>query len=243
MSTALATPLVLATPPATTAVTTPLRRDAYGRLVAVPRRERARRGDGDRLRTEILEAAEYLLARYGHDDAVSIRAVANRVGCTPPAIYLHFTDKTQMLFEVCARRFNQMTELIDEAVRDIEDPIEALHAGSNAYIAFGLDHPEHYRILFMQKAILTPEQWKDLRLSNTSGFNGLETRVEAAVALGAIHGDSHQIAMAMWQLSHGIVSLMIAKPKWGWDEVEEMTQHLLGAYLRGISAPRVTTGE
>ncbi len=212
----------------------PLRRDAYGRLVALPRRERARRGQGEKLREEILEAAEFLLARYGHDDAVSIRAVANRVGCTPPAIYIHFTDKTQLLFEVCARRFGTRTARIDEAVAQHTDPLDRLVAGSRAYIAFGLEHLEHYRILFMQKALLTPEQWKDLRLSGTSGFDELLGRVEAARASGAIAGDARQISMAVWQLCHGIVSLMVTKPQWGWDEVDTMVDHLLTTYLKGL---------
>ena len=212
----------------------PLRRDAYGRLVALPRRERARRGEGEKLREEILEAAEFLLARYGHDDAVSIRAVANRVGCTPPAIYIHFTDKTQLLFEVCARRFATLTARIEEAVAQHTDPLDRLVAGSRAYVAFGLEHPEHYRILFMQKALLTPQQWKDLRLSGASGFNELLERVDAAMSSGAIAGEPRQIAMAVWQLCHGIVSLMVTKPQWGWDEVDPMVDHLLMTYFRGL---------
>ncbi len=219
------------------ATVVPLRKDAYGRLVAVPRRERARRGDGDRLREEILEAAEYLLARYGHDDAVSIRAVANRVGCTPPAIYLHFEDKTQLLFEVCARRFNELTAAVDLAVESESDPLSKLMAGSKAYIAFGLANPEHYRILFMQKPILTPEQWRGLRASSTAGFNGLEQRCQALQTAGLMgNHNPTTVAIAVWQLSHGVVSLMIAKPSWGWNEVDDTTEHLMGAYLRGLNA-------
>jgi AcrR family transcriptional regulator len=217
-----------------TAAVIPLRRDAYGRMVALPRRERARRGQGDRLREEILEAAEFLLARYGHDDAVSIRAVANRVGCTPPAIYLHFTDKAQLLFEVCGRRFDELSHRIDAAVQAESDPVARLTAGCRAYIAFGLENPEHYRILFMQKPLLTPEQWRDLKVSGTAGFAGLEKRVVDAIAANQIEGDSREIAVAVWQLCHGIVSLMIAKPDWGWTEADSMTNHLLGTYLKGL---------
>lgn len=225
----------LATVDSPTATVVPLRRDAYGRLVSVPRRERARRGDGERLREEILEAAEYLLGRYGHDDAVSIRAVANRVGCTPPAIYLHFEDKTQLLFEVCARRFGELSNAIDRAVDAVDDPIEKLMAGAKAYIAFGVANPEHYRILFMQKPILTPEQWLGLRMSATAGYNGLELRCQVASSAGRI-GDHNpaDVAVALWQLAHGVVSLIVAKPQWGWAEVDQMTEHLMGSYLRGL---------
>ena len=225
----------------------PLRRDAYGRLVALPRRERARRGDGDRLRGEILEAAEWLLARYGHDDAVSIRAVANRVGCTPPAIYLHFADKTEMLFEVCTRRFDDLRMRIDAAIEGIEDPLDCLKASSQAYIRFGLDHPEHYRILFMQKAILTPEQWKDLRLTGVSGFERLEARCQAAIDSGVVHvNDARTMALAIWQMAHGIISLMITKPQMDWPETSEMADHLIGTYLNGLRVtpiPRITPGK
>jgi AcrR family transcriptional regulator len=154
----------------------PLRRDAYGRLVALPRRERARRGEGDRLREEILEAAEYLLARYGHDDAVSIRAVANRVGCTPPAIYIHFADKTELLFEVCARRFGAMQSEIDAAVAAHTDPFDRLVSGSKAYIRFGLENPERYSLPSSGKTFASQAH----RVSITSPIGCKRPRTAAA---------------------------------------------------------------
>lgn len=67
------------------------------------RRRRAPRGSGVYLRDEILDAATQLLLDTGHAKAVSIRAVAQRVGVTPPSIYLHFADKDALLDAVCAR--------------------------------------------------------------------------------------------------------------------------------------------
>jgi len=65
-------------------------------MVSVPveglRRSRAPRGSGDLLRREILDAATDLLLETGHARAVSIRSVAQRVGVTPPSIYLHYED-------------------------------------------------------------------------------------------------------------------------------------------------------
>ena len=58
---------------------------------AHPRR-RARRGEGERLREEILVAARELLAETNDADAVSVRAVAERVGVSTPSIYLHYAD-------------------------------------------------------------------------------------------------------------------------------------------------------
>src|SRR5205807_237758 len=46
-------------------------------------RRRARRGEGPRLREELLAATERLLAETGDEEAVSIRAIADAVGVTP----------------------------------------------------------------------------------------------------------------------------------------------------------------
>ena len=69
------------------------------------RRHRARRGQGEALRGEILAAARELLAETGNQEAVSVRAVAERVGITTPSIYLHFKDKDDLLDAVCADVF------------------------------------------------------------------------------------------------------------------------------------------
>ena len=70
------------------------------------RPHRARRGEGDRLRDEILDATEALILESGNADAVSIRQVAQAVDRTPPSIYLHFSTKDELMQAVCQRRFD-----------------------------------------------------------------------------------------------------------------------------------------
>ena len=74
------------------------------------KRRRAPRGSGEQLRDEILDATTELLLETGHAKAVSIRSVAQRVGVTPPSIYLHFADKDALLDAVCARYFEKLDE-------------------------------------------------------------------------------------------------------------------------------------
>ena len=61
-----------------------------------PGRPRSPRGHGDQLRDEILQAADELLGETASEEAVSIRAVADAVGVTPPSIYRHFPDKASL---------------------------------------------------------------------------------------------------------------------------------------------------
>lgn len=219
-----------------TTLTSPYRPTSDARLVeATPRRIRAKRGDGDRLRLEILDATDQLLIEGGTTESVSIRAVADRVGCTPPAIYLHFFDKQELLFDVCARRFRQLAEWIDSATEDVDDPLAALDAGTRAYVRFGLQHPEHYRILFMGRSILTADQLDEMRRTGVTGLTRLVERCQACIDAGQVRAtDASIMAHSLWALSHGVVSLIIAKPHLDWPEANELLDHLLGAYLAGI---------
>ncbi len=202
-------------------------------------RPRSRRGQGESLRQEILDAADTLLCKYGHDGAVSVRAVASLVGCTPPALYLHFDDRTQLLFEVCARRFRELNDAVNAAENEpADDPLDVLIARSMAYSRFGLRHPEHYRILFMGKAVLTPEQWEDLRMAGVAGIEELVDRCQKVIDAGYVRPDAvpnaRSMAYALWGIGHGIVSLMIAKPGIAWPPIEETLGHMFGAYAAGI---------
>ena len=195
----------------------------------VPRRARARRGEGDLLREEILTAAEQLLVETGDSAAVSIRAVADAVGVTPPSIYLHFADKTDLLFAVCERHYTALDEHIQAALAGIEDPLERLYRQGRAYIHFGIENPEHYRVLFMGRPDITPERFEGEQLRATAAFNHLHDDVLAAHAAGAFgeEQDPFVVSCGLWITVHGVTSLLITKPSFPWPPLETLIDHLL----------------
>ena len=105
------------------------------------RRRRAPRGSGEQLREEILDATTELLLETGHAKAVSIRSVAQRVGVTPPSIYLHFADKDALLDAVCARYFEKLDEEMQRVAVDQPSTIDVLRAQGLAYVRFALKTP------------------------------------------------------------------------------------------------------
>src|SRR5437588_8714201 len=113
------------------------------------RRVRAPRGSGDRLREEILDAATGLLLETGHARSVSIRSVAQRVGVTPPSIYLHFSDKEALMDAVCARRLAKLDREMLQVTAEHASPVRALRAQGLAYVRFAIENPELYRIATM----------------------------------------------------------------------------------------------
>ena len=203
---------------------------------AAARRVRARRGEGDKLRDEILEAAERLLIETGDRDAVSIRAVADAVGVTPPSIYLHFSDKSELLFAVCEKHFEVLDRELEQAAAGTTDPLESLRRRGRAYVQFGLDHPEHYRILFMGRPDDTPADFGDERLRRSASFDHLVEGVQRALDAGVIKGhDALLVALGMWSGVHGITSLLIAKPTVPWPDRDELIEHVLDGYCKGLT--------
>lgn len=98
------------------------------------------------VRERILRAAVDLLAQGGRE-AVSTRAVGAAAGVQAPAIY---------------RQFGDMQGLLDEAAREVlagyvrrksarvpsEDPLDDLRRGWDQHVAFGLENPAAYAILY-----------------------------------------------------------------------------------------------
>lgn len=195
-------------------------------------RRRARKGDGDRLRDEILEATERLLLETGSEEAVSIRAVARATGVTAPSIYRHFEDKTHLLFEVCARQFARLDDTIEAAVSGIDDPLLAMLARGRAYVRFGIEHPEHYRIMFMGPAYATPDQWSDLLA--TGSFAHLVQGIQAIVDAGAMEptADTFTTALHVWANIHGLTSLLVARPTMPWPDLDQLIDDHLRLCLR-----------
>ena len=201
---------------------------------AAVRRQRAPRGQGDRLRDEILRAAEHLLIETGDRDAVSIRAVAEAVGVTPPSIYLHFADKSELLFAVCEKHFELLDRQLEEAAAESDDPLESLRLRGQAYVKFGLEHPEHYRILFMGKPEDTPEDFGDERLRQSASFDHLVAGVQRCIDTGVLSDDAGLIALGLWSVVHGVTSLLIAKPDFPWPPVDQLVDHVLNVQMEGL---------
>lgn len=201
------------------------------------RRPRLPKGEGRQLRAEILDATERLLLETGSAQAVSIRGVADAVGVTPPSIYRHFADKSELIFEVCARHFTALENHIGQACAGIDDPIDRLVALGVAYIEFGLANPEPYRIMFMTRPDVVPSAYHAEALADSAAFGMLLGCIEDAIAAGRIRpelDDAFTTALGMWARVHGLTSLWVSKPDMPWPDGPTFLQQYAESCLRGI---------
>src|ERR1700733_4462718 len=114
-------------------------------------RTRNPRGQGERLRAVLMDAARKLLLELGDQDKLSVRGVTSRAGVSPNALYLHFADKDELLSAVMLGGYKELREFLHAAVTPGSAPIEQLRAFGNAYVEFAALRPGMYRVLFMTK--------------------------------------------------------------------------------------------
>ena len=207
-------------------------------MVSVPivglRRPRAPRGSGDRLRHEILDAATDLLLETGHARSVSIRLLAQRVGVTPPSIYLHFEDKDALLDAVCARYLARLDQEMELVAVGQPSTVDVLRAQGLAYVRFATQTPELYRLATMG-------EWRsgsnvDIAL-DSSAFRHMRASVKSLMDEGVYRTDDPTtIALELWSVMHGVAALLVAKPHLPFGDVDAFADRVLGAVLCGHMA-------
>jgi AcrR family transcriptional regulator len=192
------------------------------------RRTRNRRGEGARLREEIIAAAARLIEDNGQD-AVSLRAIARIAGITAPSIYAHFADLDDVLEAVVGNTFDTLAAYLRRGVEAHTDPVARLRGACHAYVAFGKEHPEQYAILFTRKVELSPEIDKTVdSMLGAEAFAFLLDGIRECVAARKSHSTQPmEDATALWVALHGYVSLRAAIPDYPWPPDDVVLDNLI----------------
>lgn len=176
-----------------------------------PGRQRNPRGEGSRLRLEIIEATHQLLADA---EPVTLRSIARRAGVAAPSIYRHFADVDAIMSTVADQAFDDLVAAIVEKRDAADGSIPRLHAISDAYLAFASDQSHLYRLMFggvwnAPAAIdAHPEQEERLRGLGMNAYAVLVEAIDECVRDGASDStDSRQDATALWVGLHGLAEL------------------------------------
>jgi AcrR family transcriptional regulator len=204
--------------------------------VPAPSRRRNRRGEGDRLREEIITAASQMIGEAGDDTALTLRGVARRVGIAAPSIYRHFTDVGELKMAVVQRAFADFARARDAATTAGDDPAAALLARCRAYTAFALANPGPYRYLFSQHAPTGDPARPPVSLPT---FQALAESIRRCQQAGqATAGDDPQwLAAQVWAALHGLVLLRLNAPGFPWPGPLEQMADQAVARLIGLETP------
>ena len=186
-----------------------------------PKAERSRnpRGQGSRLRDEILDAAESLLA---DGEPVTLRSIARRAGIAAPSIYRHYPDVDSIMATVAERAFAQLAAHLSAGPVGV-GPEDRVHAIAERYLSYAQDHPEHYRLMFggvwNAAAALAqhPEQAERLNALGSDTMAVLVDAIETCVTAGvSLSNDPYRDAVALWVALDGLAHQRRVAPLFAW---------------------------
>jgi AcrR family transcriptional regulator len=169
-----------------------------------------------------------------------MRRIAEKIDYSPTTIYLHFKDKAELFHFICEETFSRLSTRIEAALAPATDPIEALVMGLTEYVDFGLEHPNHYRVVFMDPNDPSEEPEHYLREGSFElrTYNFLRQRIGHAVLAGAMPAlDVELASQALWCVAHGLTANLIASRKFPWVERRRLIDFTLRVALRGLSHP------
>lgn len=204
--------------------------------VSSTRSQRKPKGEGYARRAEILAAAERIFVDHGYEGA-TIRKIADEVGLSSTALYMHFSDKSEILHEICERAFEQLLTMNRAVLDEPGTPEQRMRRLMQSYVRFGFENPNAYRLVYMTRPVEAQQAQSVAQSLGYELFGAFVQVVEEAAADGRLRGETRATAQALWAGAHGVVSLMITKPYFDWVERDLLIDTLLDALFVGLLKP------
>ena len=157
-------------------------------------------------RSQLSRVAVDLFVDRGYQ-AVTIREIARRLGCSAMTPYRYFSNKAEIFDAVRSECFARFAEVVRaEVERFAADtrPIERLRRLGRCYVRFALAEPRAYRMMFAVESVEPPPAVAE---SDIESWYPLLDATRAAVAAGEVDGDPEVLAHLYWGTLHGIISL------------------------------------
>ncbi len=190
------------------------------------------------LRQEILDAASDLFVKEGYEQ-VSMRRIAEKIEYSPTTIYLYFKDKAELLDQICQETFARLVQHLNRILEQPGDPLERLKRGLVAYIEFGLENPQHYRVVFMT---LHPEYSVKIKhvqpdSPGMQAFDSLRRCVFDCISAGKLrNSEAELISQTLWCGIHGVTALLITAKMFPWVNKDQLLRFTVETLVAGVAA-------
>ena len=190
-------------------------------------------------RAQLCRVAERLFAEEGFE-AVTMRRLANELGCSSMTPYRYFENKDAILAAVRTQAFVRHGIRTEKLAAEHRDPVERLRAYARGYVAFARDEPYAYRIMFelsakteLETLILDPATRNDV----LRGWAPLVEVLTELIDRGLAEGDPITLAHLAWVMLHGLVTLELSNKFLIGRDLDQLIEPALDTFLRGIGAP------
>jgi AcrR family transcriptional regulator len=151
----------------------------------------------------VLRAAVEILDTEG-PDGFTVRAIAERAGVAPMAIYNHFDGLNGVLEALFIHGFETLHEAV---IVRTGDPGRDFMSAGLAYRSFARENPGLYTIMFLHRFRNFEPSIDAVHVAGRA-HQELVTHVERCQEIGLFTGASaNDVAQVIWSACHGYVSL------------------------------------
>lgn len=166
---------------------------------------RSRASGAGSLRDDLLRISRELLDEGG-PDALSMREVARRAGCTHQAPYHYFANREAILAALVETGFDELANRLCEAhdLVGTEDLGTVAEASGNAYVEFALTNPGVFRIMF-RRDMCDPARFPGIQVASRRTYDELGRLARIRFGEHAIR--EHETAL--WASVHGLAVLLL----------------------------------
>jgi len=164
--------------------------------------------DVEAFRERLCEVAAQRFAEQGYA-GVTLRSLAQELGCSPMTPYRYFDSKDHILAAVRAAAFAKFADVMEAAAASSRDPVARLRALASGYLDFAMDNPASYRLMFEMNQG-HPDEFPELVREARRARQAKVSVVRDAVEAGVVEGDPVETANLLWASLHGVVALHLA---------------------------------
>jgi AcrR family transcriptional regulator len=160
------------------------------------------------LKNALIKAGIEILAKEGVN-GLSLRKVARKAGVSHAAPYAHFADKQALVAAIATDGHQKIHEKIVRIMEQYpDDPLRQLVETAWAYAEFGFEEPDHFKITF-SGAVEKERDYPALVGVTQKNFAAVRLIVARCQTAGILNpGEPDLIAVGVWGLVHGFVSLV-----------------------------------
>lgn len=182
-------------------------------------------------RARICEVALRLFAERGYT-GVTLRSLAQELGCSPMTPYRYFRNKEEIFAAVRAAAYRNFAEEQLRALAVSGDPVSQIFAVGEAYLRFAVERPNDYRMMF-ELDQPDPTGYPEVSEAQELSFQPVRSAVAEAIDAGVLEGDVETVAHILWAGVHGLSSLALAHKLTLNRSMEELVEPMLLALFRG----------
>jgi AcrR family transcriptional regulator len=179
-----------------------------------PKRKRNARGEGTRLRVELIDAAMRVLDD-APDTSLSLRMVARAAGIAAPSVYRQFADARSMMTEIVRECWLRMADAMDEAARDWAEAsaLVRLKARMCGFVLHAMERPSRYQLLFAMRPI-DPSAGVGMPGPLAPAYRSVEKSLTAIAEEGGAlpTSDVFTSALLVLSIAHGRIALAHLAP-------------------------------